>query len=119
MYQRNGVVGYIMIKLKKKGMDVRLIPPGGVLISWQRLVAGDRALPEPEGKVVRYELDEIGTQATPPYQMATAAERLVHKPCKGDCCIDRKPARVTRRKRFDMERRRDQNEIDRLIKERG
>lgn len=126
-YQINAVIAYIMIRLKQKGFDVRFHPPDGVMINWSRLVAGDSAAlsfapSENKGeRVIRYELDEELSKAKPLDQVATPAERLVHRGCKGDCCTNpdvMKPKRVSRRKQIELERRRQQDEIDRLIAQR-
>ena len=127
-YKVNAVVSYIMIRLKQKGFDVRFQPPDGVMINWSRLVAGDQAglvyqdLAKSEDRVIRYELDEETTKANPLDQVSTPAERLVHRGCKGDCCTKpdaMRPQRVSRRKILELERRRQQEDIDRLIRERG
>jgi hypothetical protein len=127
-YQINAVIAYIMIRLKQKGLDVRFQPPDGVMINWSRLVAGDQAglayqdlEKKSEGRVIRYELDEDTTKAKPLDQVATPAERLVHRGCKGNCCTSAdvmKPKRISRRKIVELERRQQQDEIDRLIAQR-
>lgn len=130
-YQVNAVLAYIMIRLKQKGFDVRLSPPDGLMINWSRLVAGDQAgwsyssmsaAEEKPPREIRYELDEVNTVAKPLDQMATASERLLHRGCKGDCCTQpgsvMKPKKASRRKIKEMERQRQQEEIDRLIAQR-
>ena len=124
-YQINAVVAYMMIRLKQKGFDVRYHPPGGLMINWTRLVAGDQAglvyQDMKKERVIRYELDEDTTKADPLDQVATPAERLLHRGCKGDCCTQpdaMKPKRVARHKRLELERRKQQDEIDRLIAQR-
>lgn len=139
-YNLNQVVGYIMIRLKDKGFDVKFIPPDGVLINWGRIVnrnakpttviqsnsffeEGLPAVEAPE-KVIRYELDEIDTRPRKPRgEDATPVDRLIHKGCTGDCCT-RDPVRrdraerVTRHAREEMSRRRQQDDIEALIAER-
>jgi len=124
-YQVNAVIAYIMIRLKQKGFDVRFQPPDGVMINWTRLVAGDQAglvyKDLQKERVIRYELDEDTTNAKPLDQVATPAERLIHRGCKGDCCTQPdalKAKRVSRRKLLELERRKQQDEIDRLIAQR-
>lgn len=125
-YQVNAVLAYIMIRLKQKGIDVHLQPPDGLMINWSRLVSGDEAglayqsvVEKPPPREIRYELDEVNTK--PLEQVATPSERLMHRGCKGECCTHpdvMKPQRVSRRKVKEMERQRQQEEIDRLIAQR-
>lgn len=129
-YQINAVIGYIMIKLKQKGFDVKFQAPNAILINWERLVAGQVQLGDmnvgPDGrpleKEVRFSLDEVKTQMRPHDQGRTPAERLIHTACQGDCCTkSNDPNRgsvESRSARAELERRRQQEEIDRLIAKR-
>lgn len=120
-YQTNAVISYIMIRLKQKGFDVKFQRPDGVLVNWQRLVSGEKSVPASEQTEIRFKLDEEATTVKPLDQMATPAERLVHDSCKGDCCTKPDPMRpdaVSKAAQKEMERRRQQEEIDRLINKR-
>lgn len=126
-YQLNAVIAYIMLKLKQKGFDVRYVAPDGVMVNWGRMVAGDQAglvyqslERKQESRVIRYELDEETTSAKPLDHLTTPGERLLHDGCKGECCVGggQKPQRVTRQRREEIERMRQQDEISRLIAER-
>jgi hypothetical protein len=120
-YQLNGVLAYIMLRLKQKDIDVRFLPPDSLLINWRRAVSGDAAMKRDDDNIVRYELDEINTQV--PKQLdhiASNHERLIHNPCKGDCCTGpdaNRPRRVNKKELRELERRKQQMEIDRLIKQ--
>jgi hypothetical protein len=118
-YQINAVISYIMIRLKQKGFDVKFRKPDGVMINWERLVNGQSSLPDQNE--VRFKFDEDNTTAKPLDQMATPAERLVHEACKGDCCTKPDPMKPDARSRAaqkELERIRQQEEIDRLINRR-
>lgn len=119
-YEINTVVAYIMIKLKQKGFDVKYRPPDGILVNWSRLVAQSSGV-MPTEKEVRFQVDEIGTAAKPMDQMATTRQRLAHLPCKNDCCTKPDPRKgdtMSREARLELERKRQQEEIDRLISKR-
>lgn len=121
-YQMNTVIAYCMIKLKQKGFDVRYQPPDGILINWERLVSGAKKVFVEEEKVVRYQLDEVNTKAQPLNQVATPAERLLHKGCTKQCCTKEdptRPKRVSRKARAEQERQQQQAEIDKIIQSRG
>lgn len=140
-YHLNAVLGYIMIRLKQKGFDVKFMPPDGVLINWGRIVNRDARpatviqkqnhfddLPikpsqPPQEKVIRYELDETTTKSRKPDGAnATATDRLLHHGCKRDCCSSGSTSSTSRldarHAREELERRRQQDDIERLIAER-
>ena len=120
-YQRNAVIAYIMIRLRQKGFTVRYQPPHGVWVSWRDLVAGAPIDFRPKEKVIEYELDE--TTTTVPKQLSyeeTPAQRLLHEGCKKDCCKGRpKRKKLSRRQKLEMERRKQQEEIEKVIRSRG
>lgn len=117
-YQVPVVVGYIMIRLKQKGFDVRYLPPDGVQISWKKAVSGDTFTKF--DTTVKYELDEIASAGPKLSHLATAQERMLHEGCKGECCGGDlgRPQRVVNKKQLlELERRKQQLEIDRLIQQ--
>lgn len=120
-YEINSVLSYIMIKLKQKGFDVKYQRPDGVLVNWSRMVANKSLASISSEKEIRFQVDEIGTAVKPLDQIATAAQRLAHLPCKNDCCTKPDPRRgdqLSREARLEIERKRQQEEIDRLISRR-
>ncbi len=118
-YETKAVIIYIMIKLKQKGLDVKYQPPDGVLVNWQRAVTKESSIKDRE---IRFTVDEINTATKPHDHIATAAERLAHQPCNKDCCMNgvgpRHRDNVSRERKLEMERQRQQDEIDLLIKNR-
>lgn len=115
-YQVNAVIGYIMIRLNQKGFKTRYLPPRGILISWKKVVSGDREY----DKVVRYELDEINTKIPSKAEVETIKDRLLHEECKGACCADgtNNQPKMSKKQILEMERRKQQVEIERLIERR-
>jgi hypothetical protein len=121
-YEIKAVIAYVMIKLKQKGFDVKFQPPDGVMVNWERLVAKQAKTANVPAEI-RFPVDEITTKAKPLDQMATVAERLMKLPCKSDCCSgpDSMPGgalKVSREARLEEERKRQQEEIDKLISRR-
>lgn len=118
LYQVNAVIGYIMLRLKQKGFDVRYLPPDSVMIDWKKAVNGDVAF---KSDVIRYELDELNTSVPKLDHVATIRERLIHEGCKGECCSNdpnKPPKLVNKKQQLELERRKQQLEIDRVIAKR-
>lgn len=117
-YEVSAVIAYIMLRLHDKGFDVRFKPPNGVFVNWTRLVREHGGKTAAETTVVRYELDEKSTKAE--RHVATPAQQILHKGCAGQCCKAgaQKPKAASRKSRLERERRRQQEEIDRLVRER-
>jgi hypothetical protein len=115
-YQVNAVISYIMIRLNQKGFKTRYLPPRGIFISWQKVVSGDRGYE----KVVRYELDEINTKIPVKAEVETTKDRLLHENCKGACCADGnfQQPKLNKKQGLEMDRRKQQAEIERLIERR-
>ena len=119
-YQVNAVLSYMMLRLKQKGFDVKYVPTDSIYISWERVVAGDSKVAV-ESNIIRYELDEV--QTTVPKQLdyvATPRERLMHEGCNRDCCVGpnaNQPRKLSRKDQLEMERKKQQIEIDKVIKE--
>lgn len=125
-YHVNAVIAYTMIKLKKKGFDVKHVPPDGIMVNWQRLVGNLAAESLPtfeksEEKVIRYQLDEVST-AAPDKMLENNASRLLHRGCHGDCCTkpgaSKDKTDLSKHAKLELERRRQQEEIDRLVAKR-
>ncbi len=116
-YQVNAVLGYIMLRLKQKGFEVRLFPPNGILINWAKVVSGDTADKAESSFTLRYQLDEVNTAVPKLDHVASVQERMIHEGCQGDCCNDpnRPPKVINRKQQLELERRKQQIEIDRLI----
>ena len=75
--------------------------------------------------MIRYQLDEVSTAAPDKNVVENNAERLLHRGCKGDCCtkIASQQAEggktdLSKHAKLELERRRQQDEIDRLITKR-
>lgn len=117
-YEIKAVIAYIMIKLKQKGFDVKYQPPDAVMVNWTRLVSLTASTAEKE---IRFQVDEATTTVKPFDQMATVGERLLKLPCKSDCCTKPDPYKgetMSRENRLELERKRQQEEIDRVISRR-
>lgn len=129
-YHLNSAIAYTMIKLKKKGFDVKYIAPDGIMVNWQRLVGTAAVTPiptfeEPTEKTIRYVLDEV-TTAAPNKDIISNGERLLHRGCTGDCCVkpnsrearDQSKIDLSKHAKLELDRQRQQDEIDRLISRR-
>lgn len=129
LYQHKAALGFVMIRLRGKGMDVHYVNENTLYISWNKLIESAMNDAYPAYKIGTTEgiLDEsgIGDTTVPkptniPYK-DDRFEKLEATGCTGECCVSKtvnKPTHdptPTRKQRLEIARQEQQYKIENLL----
>jgi hypothetical protein len=128
-YQHKAALGFIMIKLRGKGFEVKYVNDDAIYINWNKIVesAMNDSYPARHlASIDGVEMD-IGDTTVPKPSNVTMKDDRFHKlemeGCGGECCQDKKiqaqdpeRKRVTKKQHLEIARQQQQSRIQDLLR---
>lgn len=127
-YQHKAALGFIMIKLRGKGMDVHYTNEGQIYINWNKLVeeAMNDNYPARQMTADGIPMDIADTTVPKPTNISMKDERfhkLEMEGCGGECCTTKKNhanstevKRVSKKQRLELARQQQQDRIKNMLR---
>jgi hypothetical protein len=124
-YQHKAALGYVMICLRGKGMDVRYLNDDTIYINWSKLIdnAMNDAFPARNLDTIDgLNVDTADTTVPKPTNITLRDDRfdkIAMEGCGGDCCKEKeseKPKVLNKSHRLELARQQQQYKINNLIR---
>lgn len=125
LYQHKAAIGYVMICLRGKGMDVKYLNDNTIYINWSKLIenAMNDAFPARNLDTIDgLNMDVADTTVPKPTNITLRDERFDKfeaEGCGGECCkekIQEKPKQISKSQRLEYARQQQQYKINDLIR---
>ena len=127
LYQHKAALGFVMIKLRGKGFDVKYANNNKIYINWNKLVesAMNDSYPASKLNADGITMDIADTTVPKPTNVSVKDDRF-HKfeteGCGGDCCTNKKGksrgeiTHQSKKRKLEMARQQQQHKIKNMIK---